>query len=166
MSRLVLVGLPGVGKSSVAQMLSQRWNCAWVDTDEVIALQVDRPAADFLREAGEPAFRGEELHALHASLKGDNIVATGGGVVNTAEARDLLVDATTIWLDCADDVILSRIAGGDRPLLHDDPQGVLARLRRERESWYRAVSRARVETSGTLEDVVERIEQVVAEVER
>ncbi len=164
MSRLVLVGLPGVGKSSVAQAMARRWGCEWVDTDDAIAQLVGRPAADFLREAGEPAFRRQELLALQSSLEPDNVVATGGGVVTTPEARRLLSEATTIWLDCPDTVILSRIMDGDRPLLHGDPQEALTRLRREREPWYRTVSRARVEASGTLEDVSARIEQVLAEV--
>ncbi|HUV57406.1 MAG TPA: shikimate kinase [Acidimicrobiales bacterium] len=166
MSRLVLVGLPGVGKSSVAQTMAQRWGCEWVDTDDVIARLVERSAADFLREAGEPAFRQQELLALYSSLGVDNVVATGGGVVTTPEGRRLLSEATTIWLDCADEVILSRIVDGDRPLLQGDPQGGLTRLRREREAWYRAVSLARIEASGTLEDVSTRIEQLLAEVKR
>ena len=166
MSRLVLVGLPGVGKSGVAQVMAQRWGCEWVDTDDMIAHQVKHPVADFLREAGEPAFREEELTALQVSLSADNIVATGGGVVTTPEARHLLSGATTIWLDCADDVILSRLADGDRPLLQGDAKSALVRLRHEREQWYREVSRARIEASGTLDDVSDRIEQALAEVGR
>ena len=166
MSRLVLVGLPGVGKSSVAQMMAQRWGCEWVDTDDVLADQVGRPAADFLREAGEAVFRKEELLALQLSLAGDNVVATGGGVVTMPEARGPLSEAVTFWLDCDDHVILSRLDDGDRPLLGDDPEGALVRLRREREPWYQAVSRARVEASGTLDDVSDRIERALAEVAR
>jgi len=102
---------------------------------------------------------------LAAALKTDSVVATGGGVVSMAAARDLLKAAHTIWLDCDDHVIMDRLSDGDRPLMNVDPRESLVGLRRMRVGWYREVSRARVDASGTLEDVTGRIVAVLAGVD-
>jgi shikimate kinase len=119
------------------------------------------PAAQYLRDAGEANFRARELDALRVALGNDAVVATGGGIVCTAEARDALSEELTLWLDCDDDVILTRLGDGDRPLLADRPAAALVRLRAEREARYREVSRARVDTSVSLDEVVTRVTREV-----
>ena len=79
MARLVLVGLPGVGKTSLALALGARWGCDVVDTDESVATRVGMSAAAYLREKGEPEFRRCELEALESAIARDVVVATGGG---------------------------------------------------------------------------------------
>lgn len=153
MARLVLVGLPGSGKSSVAAELARDWECAAVDTDELVSEDVGTPVGEYLRRAGEPAFRAAELVALTRALDLDAVVATGGGVVCTPEARRLLAGALTVWLDCADSVLAARVRMGDRPLLAGDPVAALSRLRAERTAWYEEVSRARVDASGSTTQV-------------
>ncbi len=157
MARLVLVGLPGTGKSTVARELASRWGVGVIDTDDAIASAVGRSVPDFLREAGEDEFRRREYETLLAALATDGVVATGGGSVTLAEARSSLAHATTYWLDCTDELILARVASGDRPLLGDDPKRALARLRTQREPWYRDVARVRIDTSGPLDEVVARV---------
>lgn len=166
MARLVLVGLPGVGKSDVGAAVAARWGCAALDTDDVLSRMVGCSAGDYLRSQGEEQFRHMELLALEESLHRDAVVATGAGVVTLDGARDLLRSEPTIWLDCPDDVIGPRVRGGDRPLLGDDAQSALARLRGEREQWYLDVSRTRVDASGTLDDVTKRVLQAAGEVKQ
>jgi shikimate kinase len=157
MARLVLVGLPGAGKTTLAHALGQRWGCQVIDTDDAIALNVGMPAAHYLREQGEPAFRERELEALRDALASDAVVATGAGVVTTPEARDLIEAEFTLWLDCDDETLLERVGGGERPLLGDDHAAALMELRQRREAWYRSSSRARVDSSGSLGDAVQQV---------
>lgn len=147
-------------------MLAQRWQSTWVDTDDLLALTVREPVADHLRRVSEPAFRSAEFSVLRTALAQYDVVATGGGVVATSEARQVLVASATVWLDCDDEIILARVEDGDRPLLGDDHAAALARLRATRTPWYAAVSRARVDASGTLEDVSSRVQEALAELER
>ena len=161
MARLVLVGLPGVGKTSLALALGARWGCDVVDTDESVATRVGMSAAAYLREKGEPEFRRCELEALESAIARDVVVATGGGIVTTAEARTLLRDQPTVWMDCSDEVILARIGDEDRPLLTNDHAGSLARLRGERAQWYRDVARARIDAGDSIDVVARRVTEAL-----
>lgn len=157
MARLVLVGLPGTGKTTVARELASRWGVAAIDTDDVLAAAVGRSVPDYLREVGEEHFRQREYEALVEALATDAVVATGGGSVTLAQARARLVDERTYWLDCADEKIVARVATGDRPLLGDDPSESIARLRAQRESWYREVATVRIDTSVSLDEVIDQV---------
>ena len=114
--------------------------------------------------AGEADFRRRELAALRRALDADAVVATGGGVVTTPVGRRLLRDALTVWLDATDDVIVERLDDVERPLLGEDPAASLAGLRREREAWYREVSRVRVDVDAPPDEVAERVIEAVVEV--
>jgi shikimate kinase len=164
-SRLVLVGLPGVGKSTLAEALAAHWGGAALDTDDIVATAVGTSAAEYLRTEGEAAFRAREVEALTVALEGDanTVIATGGGIVCSPRARETLSDAFTIWLDCDDVVIMSRLGDSDRPLLAERPAETLTRLRREREGWYAEVSRARIDATAPVHDL---IAAVTHEVER
>jgi shikimate kinase len=163
-ARLVLVGLPGVGKTTVAQALAQRWQCDAVDTDDVLATAVAMPAAQYLREFGELHFRERELEALQSAVEKDAIIATGAGIVTSERARELIAREFAVWLDVDDDTLLDRVALGERPLLGDDHAEGLTRLRREREGWYRESARVRVDAAGSLDVVLERIVDATREV--
>jgi shikimate kinase len=161
-ARLVLVGLPGTGKTTLARALGASWGCAVIDTDDAIAVNVGLSAADYLSENGESAFRDRELEALRDALVSDAVVSTGAGAVTTPEARDLMHDAFTLWLDCDDNTLLTRVSDGERPLLGEDHAAALKVLRQRREPWYREISRARVNASGSpdevLRDVLDAVE--------
>jgi shikimate kinase len=74
-------------------------------------------------------------------------------VVTTSAARELLRAQVTLWMDCDDDVLLTRQGGVDRPLMGEDVGASLAQLRRERATLYAEVARVRIDASGPLVDV-------------
>jgi shikimate kinase len=156
--------MPGVGKSTVARVLATHWGCAALDTDDIVVSIIGASPAEFLRNEGEAAFRDREAEVLDEALKSDDVVSTGGGIVTTPRARERLKDQVTLWLDCDDELIVPRLVGIDRPLLGNDPAGSLARLRAQREEWYREVSRARIDASGTIDEVVKRVMNEIARV--
>jgi shikimate kinase len=156
-ARLVLVGLPGTGKTTVARDVARRWNRVALDTDELVAAAIGESPGAYLRRVGESDFRAVELTALRQALEADAVVSTGGGVVTTPAARALLAEQVTIWLDGTDELIASRLDSTDRPLLGDDPVAGLRDLRLARESLYREVARARVDVEGSAQDVTQRV---------
>lgn len=155
-----------MGKTTVARLLAATWQCEAVDTDDLLSVAVGCPAPQFLRREGVAAFRQAELNALREALQGDVVVATGGGVVTTPEARMILLDEVTLWLDCDDATLVPRLGGVERPLLGEDPVASLRQLRSEREVFYQEVARARVDASGDLGDVTARVADTLAEVTR
>jgi shikimate kinase len=156
-ARLVLVGLPGVGKTTLARGLGEYWRCTTLDTDDLIAEKVGMSAARYLRDNGEVAFRQRELEALRQALESDAVVATGAGVVTTSSARELLEGEITFWLDCDDETLVRRVGDGDRPLLGEDHSHAIAVLREQREDWYRSSARLRVDASGSPDEVRKRV---------
>jgi shikimate kinase len=166
MARLVLVGLPGVGKTTVAQLLGEEWGCGSLDTDDLVSEAVGSPAPEYLRREGLGAFRSAELDALRIALDGDSVVSTGGGVVTTSAARELLQASVTYWLDCDDAVLAARLGGVDRPLIGADVNAALVQLRRERATLYAEVARARIDASGDATVVAQRVRDASNEAAR
>ena len=163
MARVVLVGLPGVGKSTVATALAAALAVEAIDADEYFAHVRGISVPDFLRAEGEAAFRSAETELLAELLALDVVIATGGGVVTTEDSRLLLERAFTAWLDAPDDILLARTEGGDRPLLGDDCAAALRLLRERRAPLYEAVASIRVDASG---DVVDVTKEILAQMER
>jgi shikimate kinase len=112
------------------------------------------------------AFRGAELDALRLALGGDGVVSTGGGVVTTSAARELLQVSVTFWLDCDDAMLSARLGDVDRPLIGADAHAALAQLRRERATLYAEVARARIDASGDPDVVARRVRDASNEVPR
>ncbi len=164
MADVVLVGLPGSGKTTTARALAARLERPFVDTDDVFFERENVTVQEYLRGHDENEFRQRELGALTWALALGGVVATGGGIVATAASRRLLSGQLTVWLDSPDEVLVSRVRDGDRPLLGDDPGARLVELRARRDALYAEVSRCRVDSSGPLEEVLEQIVRIVASV--
>jgi shikimate kinase len=149
---VVLVGLSGTGKSTVAPLLAHALGVRAVDLDRRIEAEAGRSVAEIFAAGGEAAFRALELDTLGVVLgEPPSVVAAGGGVVCGQEARELLrLGSVVVWLDADDDELLQRLEGPaeQRPLLRDDPATTLRRLRREREAWYEELSVARIAVDG------------------
>jgi shikimate kinase len=158
---VVLVGLPGSGKTTTGRALAQILGRSFVDTDDVFFEREHVRVQDFLRSHDEAQFRERELLALSQALATADVVSTGGGVVTTAAARELLGQELTVWLDCSDEVLMTRVIGGDRPLLGDDPEERLVELRAQRDAHYLEVSRFRVDSSRPMDQLITQLASIV-----
>ena len=141
--RVVLIGLMGAGKSTVAALVAEQIGALRRDTDELIEAEAGQTIAEIFATEGEPSFRHRELAALELALDGagDVVVATGGGVVTMPEAAALLSTATVVYLKVSPKVAAQRVGMSDsRPLLGDAPGESLERLTRERSALYEALA--------------------------
>lgn len=143
---IVLVGMMGVGKSSVGKRLASLLDCAFVDADEEIERSAQMTIPEIFETFGEPYFRDGERRVIARlmsesieKLGGRIVIATGGGAFCNPETRALILDkAITVWLDSEIDTLVERTARKDnRPLLKQgDPRETLTRLREERRPHY------------------------------
>lgn len=160
---LVLVGLMGSGKSTVARLLAARLGRPVIDSDEVIERRTGRTVREIFASDGEPAFREMETDVLVealASAEPSVIAAAGGVVLSPANRRALRAgSARVVWLSADPDVLVERVKGaGHRPLLDDDAEGTLRRMCADREPLYREVADAIVLVDArSLTDVVEAV---------
>ncbi|MCB1268539.1 MAG: shikimate kinase [Microthrixaceae bacterium] len=160
LAHLVLVGLSGTGKSTVAPLLAERRGVVAVDLDRLLEQRFGRPVARVFIEDGEPEFRRAEAELLAEVLVGPPaVVATGGGAVLDPESRRRLADAFVVWLSAPIDLLVRRLSdvAERRPLLADDPATALRAMATEREPLYR-------EVADLVVDVARRSPEEIADV--
>ena len=162
-----LVGLPGVGKSTLGARLAKRLELPFVDCDALIEKQFGAPIAEFFEREGEAAFRDHEAAVLADQLAlGMAVVATGGGAVVRAGNRRLLRERSIcFYLRAEPDALLVRLGRSTRrPLLQvADLESRLMALFREREPFYLDVASFVIETKGrSSADLIDAMEHVLA----
>lgn len=137
---IVLVGLMGVGKSTIGRRLAQRLSLPFVDADHAIEEAADMTIAEMFARYGEAHFRDGERRVIARLVDGTpKVIATGGGAFMNDATRALILDqAIAIWLDADVRVLAERVGRRDtRPLLRNrDPQEVLAELAKVRNPVY------------------------------
>ncbi len=130
---IVLVGMPGCGKSSIGRRLAVRLGLPFLDADTEIEAAAGLPITEIFARYGEPHFRDGERRVISRLLAGPPIVlATGGGAFADARTRAAIraSGAVSVWLHCRMATLLKRVAGREhRPMfLNADPAEVLDRL--------------------------------------
>ena len=145
----------------MGRALAARWGVEFIDCDDAFVERWGETVQDVLRRDGEALFREREYQVLEEVLGRDAVVATGGGVVTNAHARQLLRDAPTLWLDAPDATLLERVREGDRPLLADAPAETLARLRAQRSRFYAETARGYVTVDRDVQDICDDLERAV-----
>lgn len=165
-AHLVLVGLSGTGKSTVAPLLAERRGVVAVDLDRLLEQRFGRPVAQVFLEDGEPEFRRAEAELLAEVLVGPPaVIATGGGAVLDPESRRRLADAAfVVWLSAPIDLLVRRLSdvAERRPLLADDPATALRAMAAERDPLYREVADFVVDVERrSPEEIAEMVADVV-----
>ena len=149
---LVLVGLMGSGKSTIATALSKQLALPHLDLDEMIEQDCGLSIAEIFAAESEPGFRVREHYALQRALANPPaVIATGGGVVVNQANRRLLRKASllVVWLDASLDVLAARLGDASgRPLLLDGKvTSVLGAHSTARRHAYQEVAHMRIDNS-------------------
>ena len=164
---VVLVGLMGVGKSTVGRRLAKRLGLPFVDSDAAIADASGFSAAEMYERYGEGDFRDGERRLVARLIDGEiRVIATGGGAYVDPRTRQLLNErAITVWLDAPVDVLAERTSRRDtRPLLRTpNPKATLDKLAQERRPSYEEAHIHVKSGTGAHRDVVDAIIQALEE---
>jgi shikimate kinase len=153
---VVLVGVPGSGKTTVGTLLADRLGLSFRDTDHDVEVAQGKPVADIFVDSGEEAFRVLERAAVATALvEHDGVLALGGGAVLDESTRALLREQATVWLQVGAASGAHRV-GLDvpRPVLLGNVRGRLATLLTERGPLYAEVARVSIDTDGRTPDQV------------
>ncbi len=162
MKNIVLIGMSGVGKSSIGKNLAQALNFDFLDTDEIIELSHGKISRIF-EEDGEETFRRLESDLIEKLMVTNSVIATGGGIVldplNRKKLREL---GLVLYLDASEDKLIKNIESDSlnkRPLLEADLKGRLFSLNKERKPIYNlaADNRIKISDEDSINDVVDNI---------
>ena len=138
---IALVGLMGVGKTTVGRRLAKRLGRGFDDSDDAIEEASGRTVAGYFRDHGEQAFREGELRVIKRLLEAEKplVIATGGGAFIHPETRAILLEkATVVWLKGDFETLMERVSRNNkRPLLQvEDPRAKMRELMEARHPIY------------------------------
>ena len=138
---IVLIGMMGVGKSSIGRRLASRLGIPFVDADTEIEKAAGMSISDIFARHGEADFRSGEARVIARLLEtGPQVLATGGGAfMNEGTRAAIKTKGVSIWLSAEFDVLMRRISKrkNERPMLQtDDPAETLRQLLKVREPIY------------------------------
>ena len=167
---IVLIGMPGCGKSTIGRLLARRLNVPFFDSDQVIEQRLGETIRSYFDREGESAFRDVEEAVLRDVLQpaaSDAVVATGGGaVLRPANRQQMRVAAQVIYLRATPEDIFRRVRyDTKRHLLQvDNPLAKLQELYRVRDPLYRetahfVVETARASTAAVVNLITMQLEQ-------
>ena len=157
--RVVLVGPPAAGKTTVGRLLADRLSVPFVDTDDLVVARAGKPVGEIFVDDGEEEFRRLEADAVAEALTRDAVVALGGGAVLAEQTRTRLAGRPVVLLSASVPTSAGRVGlNRDRPLLLGNPRQQLRALLDARLPLYREVAVAEVETDDrTPEQVAEAV---------
>lgn len=165
MSLVILVGVPGAGKTTVGKILASKLGTTFADSDHIIEDQAGKPISDIFLQDGEPAFRELEASVIANYVSQEQgVLALGGGAVQNSDTRELLKKHDVVWLTAGLSQAVDRVGmNKNRPLLLGNVRGQLADLMAKRVPLYEEVARHVVDTNeSTPDEVAEKIVQIIS----
>jgi shikimate kinase len=147
--KLILVGLPGSGKSTVGRQLARRLGLPFSDSDHVIEQRIGCSIRSFFEREGEQAFRDVEEQVIAELCAREGVIATGGGaVLRPANRERLHASGQVFYLRSTPGDVFRRVRHDKgRPLLQvDDPLQRLRELFEQRDPLYRETAHFVIET--------------------
>ena len=167
MKRVVLIGAPGSGKSTVGAALAKVLALDFIDTDQLIEEREGKAITDIFVVDGEPHFRAVELETLkHVLTLGDVVISLGGGAPISDEAQQLIntSESTVIFLDVSLATAAPRVGfNRDRPLLLGNPRAQWQALSDKRRPIYEALADVSIKVDDmSVEAITSEIEKSLA----
>lgn len=167
-THIVLIGMMGVGKSTVGRRLAKNLDRPFLDSDDEVVRRTGRQVADIFTVDGEDAFRDIEASVMLDLLGSESpsVIAAAGGSILRSETRESMKrSATVIWMRAPIDVLVGRTSRGThRPALANDPVGTLTKMESDRQSIYAEVADAIVDCTQPISGVIDSILTAVEEV--
>lgn len=152
MQNIVLVGMPGCGKTTVGKALAEQLNRPFFDADEEILKRTGKSAEAWIEACGEAVFRQKETEVLESLCKqSGTVIATGGGAVTVPENADILRQNSIVFFINRD---VSALPVEGRPL---SKATSLSEMYEVRLPMYRSVCDYEIAADGSVEAVVRRI---------
>jgi shikimate kinase len=160
--RILLIGMMGVGKSTVGRALASRLGWIYLDSDEQVLVATGRSVKEISLEDGPETLHAFEDEALVTALQSPTsvVIAVAGGALLAESNRALLKgEQHVVWLRASIDTLAERIGTkGDRPHFDDDPLATIAGLYEVRRPLYAEVANFTVDVDECRpEEIVERI---------
>ncbi|MCD7889107.1 MAG: shikimate kinase [Oscillospiraceae bacterium] len=152
LENIILIGMPGSGKSVVAQALGQRLHRQVIETDAEIVKNAGMSIPEIFERSGEEEFRRLETAEMQASGKlSERIISTGGGVVTREENYNLLhQNGVIVWLERD----TNKLPTDGRPI---SQKSDLSELYEKRKPMYERFADIKFDNNGTVAETVDRI---------
>jgi shikimate kinase len=161
---LLLIGLPGSGKSTIGKLVADLLKAPLIDVDNLLVRQMGMPIAQIFGKFGEPEFRRMERDAVHAACAAEPLVLVPGGGWAAQEGElDAVREATCIiYLKCQAGTAAKRADQGEvRPLLTaEDPAARMRALLQEREPYYSRAEHSVITDNKAADAVAAEVAQV------
>jgi len=158
MKNIILIGMPGCGKTTIGKLLAKRLNMEFIDSDAVFTKTVFPDISKFFAEYGEDNFRREETKILRQlSLKNRCIIATGGGIVERPENKEILQGGgVVVFINRSPKDIVGDVDTDTRPLLAEGRNKIFD-LYEKRILKYKDFCNIEIENIGTLNELTDKI---------
>lgn len=158
MKNIILIGMPGCGKTTIGRLLANNLNMEFKDSDKIFTENVFPDISEYFAEYGEDKFRCEETKILQQLSKTDNcIISTGGGVVERTENKEILQHCgTVVFINRSPEDIIGDVDTSSRPLLKDNRNKIFD-LYERRILKYKDFCNIEIENSGTPDALTVKI---------
>jgi shikimate kinase len=158
--RLIFVGAPGSGKTTIGKIVAEKLATEFIDVDHEIEMDEKISISEIFIQKGETFFRDLEKKKIAELLNNfSGVISLGGGAILDEQTRGAIAIAPVVWLSVSAPAASSRVGMGlSRPVLMGNVRSKLVKLLEERTPFYEEVADWRIDTTDkSIEDVVNEV---------